>query len=158
LLTNDVRDLTAPTPLLLDTHVWLWYVEGVAAELSAPVRTAIERAAVDGRALVSAISIWELAMLEQRGTITLSAELQTWVATSRLAPGVRIVPLSPTVLIDGPRLPPWLKRGSSAPHKDPADRWIVATARQHAAVLITRDDEILHYAAEGHVRAFNARP
>src|SRR5271154_5690382 len=60
LLTTDVGDLTAPTPLLLDTHVWLWHVEGAAAELSLPLRTAIERAAVDGRALVSAISVWEI--------------------------------------------------------------------------------------------------
>jgi PIN domain nuclease of toxin-antitoxin system len=49
-----------------------------------------------------------------------------------------------------------VKRGATTPHNDPADRWIVATARQRAAVLITRDDEILHYAAQGHVRAFAA--
>jgi PIN domain nuclease of toxin-antitoxin system len=97
-------------------------------------------------------------MLEQRGTITLSTELHAWVAVSRIAPGVRIVPLSLAVLVDGPRLPRWTKRNSRAPHKDPADRWIVAAARQRAAVLITRDDEILHYAAQGHVRAFDARP
>jgi PIN domain nuclease of toxin-antitoxin system len=158
LLTTDVGDLTSPTPLLLDTHVWLWHVEGVAAELSGPLRTAIERAAIDGRALVSAISIWEMAMLEQRGTITLSTELHAWVAASRIAPGVRIAPLSLATLVDGPRLPRWLKRGTNALHKDPADRWIVATARQRAAILVTRDDEMLHYAAQGHVRAFDARP
>jgi PIN domain nuclease of toxin-antitoxin system len=156
LLTTNVRDLTAPTPLLLDTHVWLWFVEGIATELSVPLRTAIEAAAVDGRALASAISVWELATLEQRGTITLSMELPVWVARSRVPPGVRVVPLSLAILTDGPRLPRWLKRGSTTPHKDPADRWIVATARQQAAVLITRDDEILHYAAQGHVRAFAA--
>ncbi len=155
--TIDPRELTAPTPLLLDTHIYVWHVEGVAAEVPEPVRTAIERAAQEGRALVSAISVWEIAMLEQRGTLTLSADLHRWVAASRVAPGVRIVPLSLTVLIDGPRLPRWLTRNSAAPHEDPADRWIVATARQHHAVVVTRDDEILHYAEQGHVRAFDAR-
>jgi PIN domain nuclease of toxin-antitoxin system len=157
LLTTDVGDLTAPTPLLLDTHIYLWHFEGNAPKLSVPLRTAIEQAAVDGRALVSAISVWEIAMLEQRGTITLSTELHSWVAGSRVPPGVRIVPLSLAVLVDGPRLPPWTKRDTTTPHKDPADRWIVAAARQRAAILITRDDEILHYAAQGHVRAFDAR-
>lgn len=156
--TTDPRDLTAPTPLVLDTHIYLWHVEGVAAELPRPVQTAVERAAHEGRALVSAISVWEIAMLEQRGTVTLSADLRHWVAASRLAPGVRIIPLSLNVLIDGPRLPRWAKRNTPTPHKDPADQWIVATARQRNAVVVTRDEEILHYAEQGHVRAFDARP
>jgi PIN domain nuclease of toxin-antitoxin system len=157
LRTTDARALAAPTPLLLDTHIWIWHVEGLAAELPSTARLAIDRAAPDGRVLVSAISIWEIAMLELRGTVTLSADLHAWIAASRLAPGLRIVPLSPGILIDGPRLPTWQKKGSQIIHKDPADRWIVATARQRHAVVITRDEEILHYADQGHVRAFDAR-
>jgi PIN domain nuclease of toxin-antitoxin system len=158
LLTTDPRDLTAPTPLLLDTRIWIWHVEGIAAELPATGRTAVKEAAHDGRALVSAISVWEITMLEQRGVVTLSTDVHAWVAASRVAPGIRIVPLSLAVLIDGPRLPLWTKRSTTTVHKDPADRWIVATARQRSAILITRDDEIRHYAEQGHVRAFDARP
>jgi PIN domain nuclease of toxin-antitoxin system len=154
---SSARDLTAPTPLLLDTHIWLWYVEGMASELPPAVLDAIEGAARDARAWVSAISVWEIAMLEQRGSVTLSTELHTWVAASRAAPGFRIAPLSLAVLVDGPRLPPWMKRGTATPHRDPADRWIVATARQRNAVIITRDTEMLNLADQGHVRAFDAR-
>ena len=96
-------------------------------------------------------------MLEQKGTVTLSAELRTWIAESRRPPGVRVLPLRLDVLVDGPRLPRWVKRGTRAEHRDPADRWIVATARQVNATIVTCDEEMLHYASSGHVHAFDAR-
>lgn len=161
-MSNGVRlrtiDLAAPTKLILDTHIWIWHAEGEAARYAVTARQAIEVAAQDGRAAVSAISAWELAMLEQKGTVTLSAELRRWIAETRRPPGVRVLPLSLDVLIDGPRLPRWFKHGTRTEHRDPADRWIVATARQTNATIITCDEEILHYAGQGHVHAFDARP
>jgi PIN domain nuclease of toxin-antitoxin system len=157
LLTTDPQHLAAPALLVLDTHIWVWHAEGIADELPPALRTAVDTAAQDGRAWVSAISAWEIVMLEQRGVVTLSVSPDAWVAASRVAPGVRVAPLSLAVLIDGPRIPAWYKRGTSVPHKDPADRWIVATARQRSAIVITRDEQILNYAQQGHVRAFDAR-
>lgn len=157
MLTTDPRDLAAPALLLLDTNIWAWHAEGVGDELPETVRDAIDQAATDGRSLVSAISAWEITMSEQRGKLTLSVDVATWVAASRVAPGVRVVPLSLDILIEGPRLPLWLKRGTATEHKDPADRWIVATARRRSAIVVTRDEEILDYAEQGHVRAFDAR-
>lgn len=151
-------DLTAPTRLILDTHIWVWHVEGQGDRYAAAARTAIDAAAHDGRLGVSAISIWEITMLEQKGVLTLSTELRTWIAESRRPPGARVLPLSIDVLIDGPRLPAWLGKGRRTPHKDPADRWIVATARHTNAVIVTCDAEMLQYAVEGHVQAFDARP
>ena len=113
--TSSCNELTEPTPLLLDTHIWLWFSEGMSEEFSSVAQDAIEAAARDGRAWVSAISVWEIAMLEQRGVVTLSTELHSWVAASRVPPGIRIAPLSLPVLVDGPRLPAWLKRGTSKP-------------------------------------------
>lgn len=157
LLTTDPGDLAAPALLVLDTNIWVWQAEGIADMIPLVVRTAVDTATRDGRAWVSAISAWEITMSEQRGLVTLSMTPHAWVAASRVAPGIRVAPLSPSVLIDGPLLPTWYKRGTSVPHEDPADRWIVATARQRSAIVITRDDEILHYAEQGHVRAFDAR-
>lgn len=150
-------ELSAPTLLILDTHVWIWHVEGISSDYAAPVRHWIDTAAADGRLGVSVISTWEIAMLEQKGTLTLSAELRAWIAASRQPPGVRLLALTPGILIDGTRLPPWLRYGTNLPHRDPADRWIVATARRSNAVIVTCDREILHYAEQGHVQAFDAR-
>jgi PIN domain nuclease of toxin-antitoxin system len=141
----------------MDTHMWIWHVEGASAHYTPSARRWIDTAAADGRLGVSAISVWEIAMLEQKGMITLSTELHAWVASSRRPPGVRLLALTPGVLIDGPRLPPWLRQGTPVPHRDPADRWIVATARRANAVIVTCDREMLHYAEQGHVQAFDAR-
>jgi len=97
-------------------------------------------------------------MLEQKRALTLSTDVRTWVVESRRQPGVRVLPLSADILIAGPRLPSWLSKGKRTPHKDPADRWIVATARHTNAVLITCDEQILQYAEEGHVQACDAHP
>jgi PIN domain nuclease of toxin-antitoxin system len=61
-------------------------------------------------------------------------------------PGVRVEALSPEVLIESSFLPGDL-------HRDPADRILIATARRSDLTLVTRDQTILRYAREGHVRA-----
>jgi PIN domain nuclease of toxin-antitoxin system len=56
------------------------------------------------------------------------------------------VPVSPWILIESVRLPGKL-------HRDPADRILAATARENGLTLLTRDDALLEYAAEGHLAA-----
>jgi PIN domain nuclease of toxin-antitoxin system len=58
--------------------------------------------------------------------------------------------------IDSTSLPPWLRRSDKREHRDPADRFIVAAARRLNAILLTCDEEILHYASQGHLAAFDA--
>lgn len=43
-------------------------------------------------------------------------------------------------------------------HGDPADRMLVATARESEATLLTADQAILQYGSEGYVRAMRAEP
>ena len=133
-------------PLVLDTHVWIWALEGATAELSSATVRLIEAAAANSALAVSAISVWEVAMLEKRGRITLSRAIDEWIRAALTAPGLRLVDLSPEIALDSARLP-------GEPHGDPADRIIVATTRVLGATLITRDKQILRYAAAGHVRA-----
>jgi PIN domain nuclease of toxin-antitoxin system len=72
-----------------------------------------------------------------------------WVSEAVRRSGLRIVPLSPEIAVGSTRLPGEL-RG------DPADRIIVATARHEGAVLVTRDRNLLAYAARGTLRAIEA--
>ena len=137
-------------PFVLDTHVWIWVLEGRRKELSNATINLIEEAAGRAQLAVPAISVWEVAMLEAEGRISLSRSVDEWVAAALTAPGVRLAELSPEIALESTRLP------EEAP-KDPADCMIVATTRVLGATLVTCDVEILKYGATGHVRVRNGR-
>ena len=144
-----------PDPLapltVLDTHVWIWMVEGNRAELAAPAIEAIERAAKAGAVRVSAISVWEVAMLETKGRISLSRPVDDWVDAALHVPGLRLLPLSPEIAIESTRLP-------GEPSGDPADRILIASARHLGGQLATRDREILDYSEGGQLKVLNCTP
>jgi len=130
---------------LLDTHIWIWMIQ---ANLDKLKRSKLEEAQElhdERRLCISAISIWEVAHLAVAGRLTLSAPLDTWLNITLADPFVDLLPLSPRVLIEATRLPGTI-------HRDPSDRMIVATARDHNLTLLTRDDDILNYAKQGHVK------
>jgi PIN domain nuclease of toxin-antitoxin system len=135
--------------LLLDTHVWLWYVEGERARFSRKIEPFVEAAVQRGELLISAISVWEIAVLSALRRIDLSQDVRAWVGRSLGFPGVRFQGLSPSIAIESTSLPGEL-------HRDPADRILVATARLTGAALVTCDERVLAYAKHGHVRVVNA--
>jgi PIN domain nuclease of toxin-antitoxin system len=134
--------------LLLDTHVWIWFMLAN-AELAVSERNAINRAAASGQLRIAAISVWEAALLASRGRVVLGRPLTQWITAAVSAPGLTIEPLLPQVAVEACSLP-------EAFHRDPADRLIVATARVANATLMTRDRRILDYAARGHLTAIAA--
>lgn len=137
--------------LVLDTHVWIWIVEGQKSELSRNAVRRVEAASRRGGVWVSVISVWEVAMLEARGRLSLSRPVDEWVQAALKAPGTRLLDLSPEIAIESTRLP-------GTPHGDPADRILMASARVAACKLATRDESILDYASGGHLDALDARP
>ena len=143
-----MRRTSEPPPLLLDTHVWLWFMLAN-AELASNEQNAINRAAASGRLRIAAISVWEAALLASRGRVALGRPLAQWIAEAVSAPGLSIEPLLPQVAVEAASLPETF-------HRDPADRLIVATARVANATLMTRDRRILDYAARGHLAAIAA--
>ncbi|MGC2203768.1 MAG: type II toxin-antitoxin system VapC family toxin [Stellaceae bacterium] len=134
--------------LLLDTHVWIWFMLAD-AELGTNGRQLINRAAASGDLRIAAISLWEVALLASRGRVVLGRPLARWITEAVSAPGLSIEPLLPPIAIEACSLP-------AAFHRDPADRLIVATARVANATLMTRDRRILDYAARGHLTAIAA--
>jgi PIN domain nuclease of toxin-antitoxin system len=143
-----MRRTFEPASLLLDTHVWIWFMLAN-AELAANGRNLINRAAATGRLRIAAISLWETALLASRGRVVLGQPLGQWITGAVSAPGLSIEPLLPQVAIEASSLPDPF-------HRDPADRLIVATARVANATLMTRDRRILDYAARGHLTAIAA--
>lgn len=122
--------------IVLDTHTWLWQV-AAPERLSARARAAIEAADQLG---VCAISCWEVAMLERRGRIALDRDVRDWVG--RALGTDRVVPLalSPEIAVDAALIPDEFPG-------DPADRIVYATARAHAARLVTKDAALRRYDA-----------
>lgn len=137
--------------LVLDTHVWLWALEGAEAALSSDAVAAIEAASGRGGLLVSAISIWKVAMLEAKGRIALTRPVAEWVTDALRAPGVRLLPLTPEIAVESTHLP-------GSPHGDPADRILIASARVAGARLATCDRSILEYGQSGQVAVLDAEP
>lgn len=138
-------------PLLLDTHVWVWAAEADDTRLSSHTLDRIETASTNGTVLISAISVWEVALLVAKARLSLTRPVDEWVAAGLRHPGVRLQPLSPEIAIESTRLP-------GEPHGDPADRTLIAGARAAGAALVTCDRAILEYARSGAVAVVDARP
>jgi PIN domain nuclease of toxin-antitoxin system len=131
--------------LLLDTCAAIWTVEG--ETMTEAAVTAISEA-VDGGfpVLVSPITAWERGLLAAKGRIASPMTPKRWFEVLLSQPGLELAEMSIDILIDSSFLP-------GPPAGDPADRIILATARNFDLTVVTRDRAILDYAAQGHVRA-----
>jgi PIN domain nuclease of toxin-antitoxin system len=135
--------------LLLDTHCWLWAQLGLIQKLSRTALEAIRSAESEGNLRVSEISIWELAMLEQRGRVALPMNVRTWVDQALSKPGIAVAQLTPEIMIESVHLPGEM-------HGDPADRMLVATARVQGATLLSKDEQLIRYSRLRHVKLVEA--
>ena len=127
------------TPLLLDTHVWLWTLDGTAGALPKDAQTLIGLAAAAQRLFVSDFSYWEIAMLVSKGRLHLASDVSIWLERAAQAPGITSVPVTREVLVHSTRLP-------GTPHGDPADRILLAHAQALGAAFMTCDHGIISYA------------
>lgn len=127
---------------LLDTHAWVWWVTED-RRLSAKSRAAIGRGQRTGTLAVSLISAWEIAKKVEKRQLVLDRPLDQWLDQATAMPGLLVTDLTRPVLVDSCRLPQPF-------HGDPADQIIVATARHHGAMLVTKDRHIREYP---HVRS-----
>lgn len=138
--------------LLLDTHIWVWELQGREQRVTPVARESIRTASEISGVYVSMISLWEVAMAVGKGRLHIATDPLTWLHRATAEPGMRIVPLTPEIVVDSTRLP-------GKPHGDPADQILVATARHLGATLVTCDAKIIAYAkATGALAVLDARP
>ncbi len=123
--------------ILLDTHVWLWWISNP-ERLADAAAQAIETAVKENGIVISSISTWEIALLVEKGRLELSVAVRDWVRKTEGLPFVRFVPLDNTIGLRSVLLPGEF-------HADPADRIIAATALTMGIPLVTKDDKILTY-------------
>jgi PIN domain nuclease of toxin-antitoxin system len=130
--------------VLLDTHALIWLAEGL-DDLPPRSRKRLDAAARSEGLAVSAISFWEVALLEQRRRVSLAQPIERWREAILGPTAIQEVGVDGAIAIEAVRLPGDL-------HEDPADRILIATARLRGWTLATRDARILEYGAAGHVK------
>lgn len=121
-----------PLKLILDTHIFIYYMNG--SKMPTRIKVAIENAK---EVLLSTITSWEIFMLAKHGHITLSLPPIQWYDSAIAESGFKEIPISSKISNIAVNLK-W-------DHKDPADRWIVATAISEGATLVTLDRKILAF-------------
>lgn len=122
--------------LMLDTCGLLWLAAGH-RRLSASARKRIDSATLVG---VSAITAWEVGLKAARGELKLPMEAEEWFESVVVHHRLQVFEITPRIAFETNRLP-WH-------HRDPADRFILATARLHHMAVVTADDNFVAYGVE----------
>jgi PIN domain nuclease of toxin-antitoxin system len=118
--------------ILLDTNALIWAADD-SSRLSRTAAAAIRRARRGQGLAVSAITLWELALLMARGRLQAYGTIDSSIR--ELTAGVSVLPITPEIAALATQFPEDYPR-------DPADRLVGATARAEGLVLITRDENI----------------
>ena len=120
--------------ILLDTHVWLWWLleEG---NLSKEERVTLDGKAANGEVIISAASVWEAELLHRKGRIKLSPDFETWIKIATKPEVCKVVPITEEIILAQAKLPENFS-------EDPADRLIVATALNFGYPLATKDERL----------------
>ena len=128
---------------ILDTHVWLWLMEGD-PRLAGNIARSLEASAAAGKLRITTLSLWEVAALEAMHRVQLRVPVGIWLDDALATPGLSMIEIDPTIAAESVRLP-------GAFTGDPVDRLLVATARTHSATVYTADPDIIAYGAAGYV-------
>ena len=118
--------------LLLDTHIWLWGLLDP-AKLSRRVARELENS--DNELWLSPISVWELMILVDKGRIVLNSDVGEWIKEAHNKVPLREAPITNDIALE--------MRAIRLPHRDPADRFLVATARVLDLTLVTADERLI---------------
>jgi len=123
---------------LLDTHAWVWWLTED-RRLSRRAKSLIKASLAEQDLWISLISVWEIAKKVEKKQLILDRALDQWLDEAVNRSGLGIRELTRPVLVESCALPQPF-------HGDPADQILVATARHHGAVLVTKDQQIRQYA------------
>jgi PIN domain nuclease of toxin-antitoxin system len=133
--------------ILLDTHVLVWLNED--SNRLGPLARSLLLMSSQQSIFVSSITFWEIALLVQKGRLKLDRELDVWLEQAISFAVAGEMPVTRDIGLESVRLPETF-------HADPADRFIVSTARLWGMDLLTADQSILKYAGMGHLAAIDA--
>ena len=120
--------------LLLDTHIWFWWVS---QDDRLPSRLQALISEFDGRVSVSAASVYELTVLAMRKRIILNRELDDWIGLATQGVEIDVIAINDIIAQQAGLLP--------YEHGDPLDRIIIATALHYSTLLVSLDTKFPGY-------------
>ena len=118
--------------LLLDTHIWLWSLLEP-ERLSRPVERALR--SMGNELWLSPISVWEALLLIEAKRLRVKGDGRKWVERVLAEVPLTEAPLTHAIALES--------RSVGLAHADPADRFLVATAKIHELVLVTADERLV---------------
>lgn len=119
--------------LLLDTHIWIWS-DVEAHKLSSEV--ARELSNPENERYLSAISVWEVILLLEKKRTRLHGDFGEWFKKSKIDLGLIELPLNWEIAHE--------IRYTILGYRDPADRFLVATAKVYDLTLVTADERLMN--------------
>jgi PIN domain nuclease of toxin-antitoxin system len=120
--------------IVLDTHIWLWWIAGDYSSLSDDRVELLENEDI---VAVSAISCFEVAWLERHKRIDLNVKKEEWFEMALGGSGILMLPVTPDIACMAVDL--------TEHHSDPQDRIIIATSIVHNALLMSSDKKFPLY-------------
>jgi PIN domain nuclease of toxin-antitoxin system len=114
--------------VILDTHIWFWFINGSFERFSSRWVEQIRQA---DRVAVSAISCYEISLAYSKGRLAIHIPVQDWLIDSLTPAGIELLPLTPGITVRAVNLSPI--------NKDPFDRLIIATTIEYGAKLASVD-------------------
>ena len=120
--------------LVLDTHIWHWWVNQIPDKLSANLLDLIAETDI---VAVSAISCFEMAWLVRHGRIEMNMAFDDWLTEVEMNSDIKMLPVTAQIAVQAVHLPEH--------HKDPQDRIIIATALHYNAKLVSFDSVFSNY-------------
>lgn len=120
--------------ILLDTHIFLWYITGDARLPSGLLATVRDPGS---EVYLSVVSVWETIVKYQLGKLPLPGPPESYLPLQRERHRIRSLALDEVGVAGLAKLPPL--------HKDPFDRMLVSQAIQHSLTIATVDDRIRAY-------------
>ena len=120
--------------ILLDTHIWVRWLEPDTDPLPAAISGLIDNS---DQVAISAVSCWEVSYLVKRNRLILPLPMDEWLQAALDESGVTSVSLTATMATRAAAL--------ADIHRDPADRFIIATAIETGATLLSLDSVFENY-------------
>ncbi len=122
--------------LLLDTHIFLWYITGDMRVGQTP-RVMIENADI---VYLSVVSVWEATIKFQLGKLPLPEPPHPWLVIQREQHGFESLPVDEAAIAHLGTLP--------LHHRDPFDRLLICQAIQHDLPIVTVDSHFTAYSVQ----------
>lgn len=120
--------------LLLDTHIFLWYISGD-YHLPNSLKDMIQDSA--NEVYLSVISLWESIVKYRLGKLPLPLSPEKYLPLQRERHDISSLSLDESAIIHLSALP--------SLHRDPFDRMLICQAIEHKMTIVTMDAAIAQY-------------